>query len=274
MSNSSNQVIRLRGATTHNLDAVDLDLPLGSWLCIAGVSGSGKTSLALDTLYAEGRRRYLATLSNRARQLMGSLEGGTFESLEGLPPAVAVSQHSVHRNARSTVGTLTGIADLLRLLFAQHGQAHCLACRRPLEPEREQDLVARLVDRFFSRSVVVLAPLVDGHLGSLAPQLARVRDLGFAEIRLNDAYHPLSNPPEIDSRRRHRLDVVIARRPAESDDLAGFSTQLTEALRIGKGVLRVVDGEEEYRFDLQRVCPGCGSGFPEQIGRASCRERV
>ncbi|MGA3158778.1 MAG: ATP-binding cassette domain-containing protein, partial [Steroidobacteraceae bacterium] len=258
--------IRIRGARTHNLKNIDLDLPRGQLTVLTGLSGSGKSSLAFDTLYAEGQRRYVESLSAYARQFLSMMDKPDVESIEGLSPAIAIEQKAGSHNPRSTVGTVTEIYDYLRLLFARAGVPRC--------PDHGIDLAAQtisqMVDQVLSgdpdRQALLLAPVIVDRKGEHAQLLASLAGQGFVRVRIDGAVHEIDAAPKLDPRRKHTLEVVVDRlklRPEASQRLAeSFET----ALRLSDGTARVsFPGEaalEEQVFSSRHACPECGFAVP------------
>ena len=258
--------IRIRGARTHNLKNIDLDLPRGQLTVLTGLSGSGKSSLAFDTLYAEGQRRYVESLSAYARQFLSMMDKPDVESIEGLSPAIAIEQKAGSHNPRSTVGTVTEIYDYLRLLFARAGIPRC--------PDHGIDLAAQtisqMVDQVLAgepdRQALLLAPVIVDRKGEHTQLLASLAGQGFVRIRIDGAVHEIDAAPKLDARRKHTLEVVVDRlklRPEASQRLAeSFET----ALRLSGGTARVsFPGDtalEEQVFTSRHACPECGFAVP------------
>jgi len=257
--------IRVRGARTHNLRGVDLDLPRNRLVVITGLSGSGKSSLAFDTLYAEGQRRYVESLSAYARQFLQMMEKPDVDRIEGLSPAIAIQQRSAGSNPRSTVGTVTEIHDYLRLLFARAGQAHC-----PDHPGQALGAhsVAQIVDAALAlapdTSVAVLAPVVDGRKGQFAELLADLRTRGFVRFRIDGAIVDADALPELARNEVHRIDVVVDRLRIKPAARARLAESIETALRIADGKLSLLDRDRELEtaFSSRQACPVCGYAAP------------
>ncbi len=257
--------IRVRGARTHNLRNINLELPRNRLVVVTGLSGSGKSSLAFDTLYAEGQRRYVESLSSYARQFLQVMEKPDVDQIEGLSPAIAIQQRNAGANPRSTVGTVTEIHDYLRLLYARAGQAHC-----PDHPDQPLGVhsVAQMVDAALARpdgaALAVLAPVVQGRKGQFAELLNDLRARGFVRFRIDGAVCDADSLPELARAESHRIDVVVDRvrvKPAMRTRLAeSFET----ALRIadGKALLLESDGGREVAFSNRLACPQCGYAAP------------
>ncbi len=266
--------IRIRGARQNNLVGVDVDLPRGALVAITGVSGSGKSSLAFDTLYREGQRRFLETLSAYARQFLGNLQKPEVESVEGLSPAIAVDQKSIPRGSRSTVGTLTEITDHMRVLFARAGVAHCPDCERPVESRTPEALVQEILREYDGRKVSVCAPVVRDRKGAQKPLFEELRKKGFVRARVDGELVRLETPPELERYKRHTIEVVIDRMAPDPAEPGRLREAVDSALDLAEGDVTIValplkgeegevDGEEEVRtFSTQRACPGCGADVP------------
>jgi excinuclease ABC subunit A len=256
-------LLQVRGAHEHNLKGLDVDLPRDRLIVVTGVSGSGKSSLAFDTIFREGQRRYLETFPSYARQLMGKLERPAVEHIRGLSAALAVDQRSTVRNPRSTVGTMTELHAHLRLLFARLGEARCARCGAGLSSLSSEGLAALLQARFAGREIVLLAQLVDGHKGAFRDELKRAVADGFTEARIDGAFVPLSPAPAIAPEVIHQIELPIGRllvSPARARELEGL---VERALQLGKGVLKVLDGDDVERFSAFKACASCGAPAAE-----------
>ncbi len=265
---SDPSLLTVRGAHEHNLRHVDLDLPRDALIVVTGVSGSGKSSLAFDTLFREGQRRYLETFPSYARQLMGKLERPAVEHVRGLSPALAVDQRSCVRSPRSTVGTMSELHPLLRLLWARVGEPHCAACGEPLASLEPESLAALLDARFAGRDVTLLAQVVDGHKGAFRDELSRAAADGFTEARVDGDFVPLSPLPALDPAVLHQIDLPVARLAASRSQPETLEA-VERTLRLGGGVLRVLcarpgaDCDETERFSTARACGACGAPAAE-----------
>ncbi|MCX7598730.1 MAG: excinuclease ABC subunit A, partial [Armatimonadetes bacterium] len=201
------EYIKIRGAREHNLRGVNLDLPKNALIVFTGVSGSGKSSLAFDTLFAEGQRRYVESLSAYARQFLAQLPRPKIRTLEGLAPAVAVSQAARSNNPRSTVATITEIYDHLRVLYAGIGVPHCPNCRQRIGAQTREAIIARILDLPRGTTASILAPLERGRRGEFMDLFTELRRKGFARVRVDGEVHDLFSPPQLDRRRRHDVDL-------------------------------------------------------------------
>jgi excinuclease ABC subunit A len=257
--------IVVRGARVHNLRGIDVRIPRDRLVVITGLSGSGKSSLAFDTLYAEGQRRYVESLSAYARQFLDQMSKPDVESIEGLSPAIAIEQRTVSRNPRSTVGTVTEILDYLRLLWARAGEPHCWICGEPIASQTAQQMADRVLALPEGVRVQVLAPIVRGRKGEYKKELETLRRQGFARVRVDGTLHELGEPIPMARHAQHDVDVVVDRiavRPAARGRLAD---SIETALRLGQGLVRVDvgPGREEWLLSERNTCPRCGVSFPE-----------
>jgi len=201
----------VRGAREHNLKGVDIDLPRDTMVVFTGLSGSGKSSLAFDTIFAEGQRRYVESLSSYARQFLGQMDKPDVDFIEGLSPAVSIDQKSTNRNPRSTVGTITEVHDYLRLLYARAGTAHCPKCDAVIERQTPQQIVDQILDMEEGLKFQVLAPVVRTRKGEFVDLFADLAAQGYSRVRVDGEVHQLSNPPKLEKQIKHDIDVVVDR---------------------------------------------------------------
>ncbi len=260
--------IVIRGAAEHNLKRINLTLPRNRLLVITGVSGSGKSSLAFDTLYAEGQRRYVESLSAYARQFLEQMEKPDVESIEGLSPAISIEQKTTVRNPRSTVGTVTEIYDYLRLLFARAGRPHCHNCGKPISAQSVQHIVDSVLALPASSRIQVLAPIVRGRKGSYKKELRDAARQGFVRARIDGQIHDLDDEIELDKQRKHTIEIVVDRLVIKGD-LAGRLTDSVEtALAAADGLVLVdVGGKRDLLFSRHHACIDCGVSVPELAPR-------
>jgi excinuclease ABC subunit A len=270
---SSNGHIRIRGARTHNLANVDVDIPRNQLVVITGVSGSGKSSLAFDTLLAEGQRQYIDSLSVYTRQFFDQLERPDVDSIEGLQPAVAVDQSAGSHNARSTVGTVTEVYDHLRVLFSRAGSLACPECNTVIEQQSPAEIEASIAAMPTDSRVMIVAPLVRGRKGIHSEVLDSARKAGFARVRIDGATYPIDEIPELGARKTHDISAVVDRIVIRE----GIEKRLAESVRLalkhGDGVLEIVyqlrengEREDEWHervFSTQFACPRCGTSVAE-----------
>ncbi|HPF14546.1 MAG TPA: excinuclease ABC subunit UvrA, partial [Planctomycetota bacterium] len=255
-------LIRIRGARQNNLRGVDVDMPRGSLVAITGLSGSGKSSLAFDTLFREGQRRFLETLSGYARQFLGGLSKPDVESIDGLSPAIAVDQKSVPRGTRSTVGTLTEVTDHLRVLYARAGIAHCPACQQPVRSRTPEALAQEILRIYDGQKVQLCAPLIRDRKGSHRALFEDLQKRGFVRVRVDETIMRLEEVPELSRYQRHRIEVVVDRLVPHADEPARLRESLNTCLKHGDGDVVVVVGDEAVLYSTERVCPGCGGDVP------------
>ncbi len=256
--------IIIRGARQHNLKNIDLQIPRSSLVVITGLSGSGKSSLAFDTIYAEGQRRYVESLSAYARQFLALMEKPDVDSIEGLSPAVAIDQKRVSKNPRSTVGTVTEIYDYLRLLFARLGTPYCPQCGRPIASMSSQEIVEEILSWPREMKIQVLSPLVRGRKGEHRDLLSSLRHEGFVRVRVDGETLRLDSLPLLDKNKRHTIDLVVDRLVVRENDRARLADSLELALSKGEGLVLIwrEDGEEVL-FSEKLSCPVCGVSLPE-----------
>ena len=254
--------LRIRGAREHNLRNVDLDLPRDQLIVFTGLSGSGKSSLAFDTIFAEGQRRYVESLSAYARQFLGQMDKPDVDFIEGLSPAVSIDQKSTNRNPRSTVGTITEVYDYLRLLFARAGTQHCPECGERITAQTPQQIVDRLLELPEGTRYQVLAPVVRGRKGEYSELFAELQTKGFARVRVDGQVHALNEAPELEKKLKHSIDVVIDRLVAKEGVQRRLTDSVETALALAGGLLTVElvdapadDPNRERRFSESRACP-------------------
>jgi len=275
--------ISVRGARQHNLRDINVRIPRNTLTVVTGLSGSGKSSLAFDTIYAEGQRRYVETLSAYARQFLDQIERPDVDSIEGLSPAISIEQKTTSRSPRSTVGTITEIYDYLRLLYASVGTPHCPNCGRPIARQTAEQIVARILELGKGERVTVMAPVVRGRKGEFKDLLDQLDQQGF-RARVDGELRDLSEPLLLDRRKNHTIEAVIDRillKPAGTDAPAspagklaakapkasmekGLETAVAKALQLASGLALVaVTGGDEQLFSSSMACPDCGLDVPK-----------
>jgi excinuclease ABC subunit A len=264
-SNQVSRYIRIRGAREHNLKGFDVDIPRDRLVVITGLSGSGKSSLAFDTIYAEGQRRYVESLSAYARQFLEQMANPEVESIDGLSPAIAIEQKSISRNPRSTVGTTTEIYDHLRLLFARVGQPHCPQCNRPIASHTVQQMTDRVLGLEPETRVQILAPVVRDQRGSFERELENHRRQGFVRARIDGEVHGLDDDIELDKKAPHDIDIVVDRLTAKAAARGRIAESIEASLRISEGLVRIVIGhdDDEWLLSERNACVDCDIAFPE-----------
>jgi excinuclease ABC subunit A len=259
--------IRIRGAAQHNLKNINLDIPRVKLVVITGVSGSGKSSLAFDTIYAEGQRRYVESLSTYARQFIGQMDKPEVESIEGLSPAIAIEQRSASHNPRSTVGTVTEIYDYLRLLFARIGIPHCHQCGREIKSQTIDTMVATILAYTFETKITVLAPIVRGKKGEYQKELKKLQKEGYVRVRIDGLTRELGEDIVLDKNKRHDIDVVVDRLIINDRIRKRLRDSLELASGLAEGLVKVDAGGAEVLFSEKYSCPECGIGVPELAPR-------
>ena len=266
MSAGSSGRIVIRGARQHNLKGIDLELPRDRLIVITGLSGSGKSSLAFDTIYAEGQRRYVESLSAYARQFLEQMQKPEVESIDGLSPAISIEQRKASANPRSTVGTVTEIYDYLRLLFARAGTPHCHRCGREISRQSVQEIVDQVLALPAGMKIVILAPLVRGRKGRHQSLLDSIRRQGFVRVRVDGEIVNLEEEIRLDPNRKHLIEAVIDRLVVQPDLGGRLSDSVQTALQLGGGTVLVSAGPPQNRdlvFSRLYACPDCGISFDE-----------
>jgi len=257
--------ISVRGARTHNLKNIDLDIPRDQLVVITGLSGSGKSSLAFDTLYAEGQRRYVESLSAYARQFLQLMDKPDVDLIEGLSPAISIEQKATSHNPRSTVGTVTEIHDYLRLLFARAGTPHCPDHGKPLQAQTVSQMVDHVLALPEDSKLMVLAPIARGRKGEFADTLAELQAQGYVRFRLNGEVMEAERLPALNKNEKHDLDVVVDRLKVRPDAQQRLAESFEAALRLadGRAIALDMDSGEEHLFSARFACPLCSYAISE-----------
>ena len=256
--------IVIRGAAEHNLKRINLTLPRHKLVVITGVSGSGKSSLAFDTLYAEGQRRYVESLSAYARQFLEQMEKPDVESIEGLSPAISIEQKTTQRNPRSTVGTVTEIYDYLRLLFARAGRPHCHSCGKPITSQSVQQVVDSVLELPAGSRIQVLAPIVRGRKGTYRKEFREAARQGFVRARVDGEVRDLEEEIELDKQKKHTIEIVVDRLVVQPELRSRLTDSVETALAAAEGLVVVdVGGKQDLLFSRHLACPDCGVSVPE-----------
>ena len=260
--------IRIQGARENNLKNVSLELPRDKFIVFTGVSGSGKSSLAFDTIYAEGQRRYVESLSAYARQFLGQMDKPDVDHIEGLSPAISIDQKSTSNNPRSTVGTVTEISDYLRLLYARIGHPHCPQCGKPIEKQSIDQVVDRVMSFEEGTKILVIAPAVRARKGEHKPVFERIRKEGYVRVKVDGVVYDINEVPELDKKKKHTIDAIVDRLVVRPGIASRLSDSLETAFSFGDGLAKVVvlDGEE-YLFSQNYACPDCGISIEELTPR-------
>src|SRR5689334_20827985 len=261
--------IAVRGARVHNLKNVDVDLPRDQLVVITGLSGSGKSSLAFDTIYAEGQRRYVESLSAYARQFLEQMEKPDVDLIDGLSPAISIEQKTTGSNPRSTVGTVTEIYDYLRLLFANIGTPHCYNCGREIASQSLERILDLVMLYPTDARINVLAPIVRGRKGEFKKELQALRTRGFSKARIDGQFRSLEEEIKLDRRRNHNIDVVVDRLIVKSGIERRLSESLEVALNLADDIVMVntFEGGDQL-FSRRLACVSCGISMPEMTPRA------
>lgn len=258
------EYIKIRGANENNLKNISLDIPRGKLVILTGLSGSGKSSLAFDTIYAEGQRRYMESLSSYARMFLGQMEKPDVESIEGLSPAISIDQKSTNRNPRSTVGTVTEIYDYLRLLYARVGTIHCPKCGKQIEKQSIDQMVDRILELAEGTKFQVLAPIVKGKKGRHEKVLAQAKKSGYVRVVIDGNAYELSEDIELDKNIKHSIEIVIDRLVIREGIQKRLTESLENALHLADGYALIdVIGGESINFSQNFACPDCGISIEE-----------
>lgn len=264
----ASESIVIKGARAHNLKNIDVTIPRDKFVVLTGLSGSGKSSLAFDTIYAEGQRRYVESLSAYARQFLGQMEKPDVDSIDGLSPAISIDQKTTSRNPRSTVGTVTEIYDYLRLLFARVGKPHCPEHGIEITSQTVEQMVDRIMEYPERTKLQILAPIVSGRKGEHAKLLADVQKQGFVRVRVNGELRELSEKIELEKNKKHNIEVVVDRIVVKDDIQTRLADSIETALKLADGkVLIDVMEKEELMFSSNLACPVCGFSIDELAPR-------
>ncbi|HEU5209897.1 MAG TPA: excinuclease ABC subunit UvrA [Longimicrobiales bacterium] len=258
--------IVVRGAREHNLKDIDVEIPRDQLIVVTGLSGSGKSSLAFDTIYAEGQRRYVESLSAYARQFLGVMEKPDVDVIDGLSPAISIEQKTTGRNPRSTVGTVTEIYDYLRLLWARVGIPHCPNCGQPVRRQSSTQIVDQVLALPEKTRIEVLAPLVRGRKGEFRDLFEEMRRKGFVRVRVDGETYELESPPKLNRYENHTISVVVDRLVVRAADRSRLADSIETALAAGNGVAEVIEhgaAEKIHTFSERYACTNCGTSMPE-----------
>ena len=250
------EVIRVKGAREHNLKNVSVELPRDKFVVITGLSGSGKSSLAFDTIYAEGQRRYMESLNSYARQFLGTMDKPDVDSIDGLSPAISIDQKSTSRNPRSTVATVTEIYDYLRLLFARIGVPHCPICGKAVSRRTTEAIIQEIIKQYDGRRILLLAPIVKNKKGEFAHIPEQYRRLGYARVRVDGVVYALDEFPELQKSYKHSIELVVDRLALNSELTGRLSQSVEQALELGQGIVEVLDADDDQvrTFSQRYAC--------------------
>ena len=250
------EVIRVKGAREHNLKNVSVELPRDKFVVITGLSGSGKSSLAFDTIYAEGQRRYMESLNSYARQFLGTMDKPDVDSIDGLSPAISIDQKSTSRNPRSTVATVTEIYDYLRLLFARIGVPHCPICGKAVSRRTTEAIIQEIIKQYDGHRILLLAPIVKNKKGEFAHIPEQYRRLGYARVRVDGVVYALDEFPELQKSYKHSIELVVDRLVLNSELTGRLSQSVEQALELGQGIVEVLDADDDQvrTFSQRYAC--------------------
>ena len=250
------EVIRVKGAREHNLKNVSVELPRDKFVVITGLSGSGKSSLAFDTIYAEGQRRYMESLNSYARQFLGTMDKPDVDSIDGLSPAISIDQKSTSRNPRSTVATVTEIYDYLRLLFARIGVPHCPICGKEVSRRTTETIIQEIIKQYDGRRILLLAPIVKNKKGEFAHIPEQYRRLGYARVRVDGVVYALDEFPELQKSYKHSIELVVDRLALNGELTGRLSQSVEQALELGQGIVEVLDADDDQvrTFSQRYAC--------------------
>ena len=262
-----NSKIIIKGAKEHNLKNINLEIPRDKLVVVTGLSGSGKSSLAFDTLYAEGQRRYVESLSSYARQFLGLMEKPDVESIQGLSPAISIDQKTTSRNPRSTVGTVTEIYDYIRLLYARTGVPHCPNCGKKIEKQSIDQIVDSVMNLSEGAKIQILAPVVRGRKGEYTKLFQDFQKQGFVRVRVDGQVIDLSDEITLDKKKKHSIEIIVDRLVVKSEIRARLTESIEVALKNANNLVLITvsdsDGDKEILFSQNYACPDCGFSFPE-----------
>ena len=260
--------IVIKGAKEHNLKNINLEIPRDKLVVITGLSGSGKSSLAFDTLYAEGQRRYVESLSSYARQFLGLMEKPDVESIEGLSPAISIDQKTTSRNPRSTVGTVTEIYDYIRLLYARIGVPYCPKCGKKIEKQSTDQIIDNIMSLEEGTKIQVLAPIVRGRKGEYTKQLQEFQRQGFVRVRVDGETYELTDDINIDRKKKHNIELIVDRLVIKPDIRSRLTESVEIALKNANNLVSIdIPGKKEILFSQNYACPDCGISFEELTPR-------
>ena len=263
----NNDKIIIRGAREHNLKNIDVEIPRNKLVVISGLSGSGKSSLAFDTLFAEGQRRYMESLSSYARQFLGSMDKPDVDLIEGLSPAISIEQKSTNKNPRSTVGTITEIYDYYRLLFARTGHPHCPNCGREIQEQTVDQIIDTIMSWEDGTKIQLLAPVVRGKKGEHQKIIDDAKKAGFVRARIDGVMADLEESVKLDKQKKHTIEIIVDRIVIHEDSRKRLAGSVETALANSNGIIvvlrRTESGDEEIFFSQKNACPDCGISIPE-----------
>ncbi|MCL2293777.1 MAG: excinuclease ABC subunit UvrA, partial [Spirochaetes bacterium] len=257
--------IIIKGAREHNLKNIDLEIPRDKLVVISGLSGSGKSSLAFDTIYAEGQRRYVESLSSYARQFLGRMDKPDVDYIEGLSPAISIEQKTTHRNPRSTVGTVTEIYDYLRLLYARIGKPHCPQCGREIKEQTKDQIYDAIISFPENSKIIILAPVVSGKKGEHEKIIADAKKAGFVRARIDGNIINLEEVKKLEKTKKHTIEIVVDRIVVSAENRKRISESIESAIEVGDERILVLnlDDNSEHFFSIKNSCPDCNISIAE-----------
>ena len=259
------ETIRIQGARVNNLKNISLEIPRDKLVVLTGLSGSGKSSLAFDTIYAEGQRRYVESLSSYARMFLGQMDKPDVDAIDGLSPAISIDQKTTSKNPRSTVGTVTEIYDYLRLLWARVGIPHCPKCGKPIQRQSVDQIVDQIMQLPEKTRFQVLAPVVRGKKGEHAKVFEDARRSGYSRVRVDGSLYDLTETIQLDKNKKHHIDVIVDRLVMKPDLARRLTDSVETALALAGGLVAIdlVDEDRELSFSQNYACEDCGVSMPE-----------
>jgi excinuclease ABC subunit A len=252
-----NDKLIIKGARTHNLKNINLEIPKNKLVVITGLSGSGKSSLAFDTIYAEGQRRYVESLSAYARQFLEMMEKPDVDSIEGLSPSISIEQHSPSRNPRSTVGTTTEIYDYLRLLFARIGKPHCYICQRPVKAWTTEQIINDIKSKFFGKEITILSQLIRGRIGTYEELFSKLKSKGFVWVMVDKKKYSLNNPPKLERYKKHDISIIIDKYIVSEEE----NERIVESIELAfkeSDIIEIIFNKKSTMYSKKNSCPYCG----------------
>ena len=264
---AESKFLHIKGAREHNLKNISIKIPRNKLTVITGLSGSGKSSLAFDTIYAEGQRRYVESLSAYARQFLGLMEKPDVDFIEGLSPAISIEQRSSARNPRSTVGTVTEIYDYLRLLFARIGIPHCFVCGKPITQQSASQIVDSVMALGEGTRIIVLAPLVRGRKGEHRDIIESARKEGFVRLRVDEEIYEIEDEIELEKKKKHTIEAVVDRLVVRERSRRRLTDSVETALKIAQGTVIIEANGKGYLFSEQFACLDCNISYEEPTPR-------
>ena len=256
-------MIIIKGAREHNLQNIDVEIPRESFTVITGLSGSGKSSLAFDTIYAEGQRRYIESLSAYARQFLDMLEKPDVDMIDGLSPAISIEQRSASGNPRSTVGTVTEIYDYLRLLYARLGTPHCYNCGKPVNRQSSAQIIDTIIQNNSGKKISILAPVIRGRKGHYRELFDEISSDGFLKVRVDAEYLEITKGFQVDRYKIHNIEIAVDKISVSERSRTRITESIEVALNYGNGIVIIDDGEKDNVFSRHLACLECGISYRE-----------